>query len=136
MISHECFIRVTYSETDKMGVVHHSNYARYCENARWEFFRYMGIPYSYVEEKGYLLPVFLMSSSFVAPARYDEKLRIVTCLNNFTGVRLSFLFNIYNESDIQINETNITLACVNKETFKPCALPSFIIEAIGTSRTN
>ena len=31
--------RVQYYETDKMGIVHHSNYVRYFETARTEYLR-------------------------------------------------------------------------------------------------
>ena len=135
MISHEYSFRVSYSDTDKMGVMHHSNYAKYFETARWELFRQIGIPYNYVEEKGYMLPVFTMNSSFVASAVYDEKLKIKTILQECKGVRITFLYKLYNESNIQINETEIILACVDKVTFKPCAVPAFITEAIAKAMT-
>lgn len=40
----ETKIRVQYYETDKMGIVHHSNYVRYLETARTELFRIKGMP--------------------------------------------------------------------------------------------
>lgn len=131
MIKHEYTFRVNYSDTDKMGVVHHSNYARFCETARWELFRAMGISYHSIEEKGYMLPVFTMNSTFVAPAKYDDHLRMVTTLEESRGVRLSFIFQLHNTDGIMINETEITLACVDKATFKPCPLPCFITDAIA-----
>ncbi len=130
MIRHEYSFRVSYSDTDKMGVVHHSNYARYCEIARWELFREIGISYRNIEDMGYMLPVFTMNSTFVGPARYDDAIRIVTTLENPKGVRLSFRFQLYSTEEVMINETEIMLACVDKETFKPCPLPGFITEAI------
>lgn len=130
MISHEYSFRVSYSDTDKMGVMHHSNYAKYFETARWELFRQIGIPYNIIEEKGYMLPVFTMNSNFMAPARYDERLRIKTILNESKGVRISFLYKLYNEDNVQIHETEIMLACVKKETFKPCPIPAFITESV------
>jgi len=130
MITHEYTFRVNYSDTDKMGVVHHSNYARYCENARWELFRKIGIPYDDIEEMGYMLPVFLMNSSFIAPAHYDDELRIVTVLEECKGVRITFTFRLFNEKNIPVNETEIVLACVDKDTFKPCPIPPFITEGV------
>jgi len=130
MISYEYSFRVSYSDTDKMGVMHHSNYAKYFETARWELFRQIGIPYNIVEEKGYMLPVFTMNSKFIAPACYDERLRIKTILNESKGVRISFLYKLYNEDNVQINETEIMLACVDKTTFKPCPIPSIITGGI------
>jgi len=130
MITNEYTFRVSYSDTDKMGVVHHSNYARYCENARWELFRKIGIPYDEVEEKGYMLPVFIMNSSFISPARYDDELRIVTVLEECKGVRIKFAFKLFSKNNIPVNETEIILACVDKVTFKPCPIPLFITESV------
>jgi len=130
MITHEYTFRVNYSDTDKMGVVHHSNYARYCENARWELFRKIGIPYNDIEEKGYMLPVFIMNSIYISPARYDDEIRIVAVLKECKGVRITFTFNLYNKENIPVNETEIILACVDKTTFKPCQIPSIITGGI------
>ena len=44
MIEHEYKFRVTYPDTDKMGTMHHANYVKYCEEARWELFRNIGVP--------------------------------------------------------------------------------------------
>ena len=67
-------IRPGYSETDQMGFVHHSNYVKYFETARWELFRTLGIPYKLVEGAGFLLPVIKMEMEFLKPAFYDELL--------------------------------------------------------------
>ena len=37
---------VQYYETDRMGIVHHSNYIRWFEEARTDFLRNNGIVYS------------------------------------------------------------------------------------------
>ena len=39
--------RVTYGETDQMGVVYCANYLRWFERDRWEFLRQIGLPYSF-----------------------------------------------------------------------------------------
>ncbi|NDP19895.1 MAG: acyl-CoA thioesterase, partial [Paludibacter sp.] len=52
MITHEYKFRVTYPDTDKMGTMHHANYVKYYEAARWELFRSIGVSYNSVEEAG------------------------------------------------------------------------------------
>jgi acyl-CoA thioester hydrolase len=44
--------RVHDSDTDQMGFVHHSNYLKYYETARWSFLRHLEIPYKVIEQKG------------------------------------------------------------------------------------
>ena len=45
MIQRDIPLRVRYEETDKMGVVYHSNYIVYYEVGRTELFREIGLPY-------------------------------------------------------------------------------------------
>ena len=44
--------RVLYYETDKMGIVHHSNYIRYMEEGRLEYMRQAGLVYTDLESRG------------------------------------------------------------------------------------
>ena len=43
--------RVNYYETDRMGIVHHSNYIRWMEEARTEFMRLNGVDYELIEKR-------------------------------------------------------------------------------------
>lgn len=97
MIEHEYTFRVMYPETDKMGVVHHSNYVKYYETARWELLRSLGVSYHSVEEAGYMLPVIRMELRFIKPAHYDARLSIKTTLKVIKGVRIWFTYQLYNE---------------------------------------
>ena len=46
-----------YYETDKMQVVHHSNYVRYLEECRMDFMRQLNIDYRELEDKGVMIPL-------------------------------------------------------------------------------
>ena len=48
---------VQYYETDKMGVTHHSNYIRWMEEARIDFFKKLGFDYLDFEKQGVFSPV-------------------------------------------------------------------------------
>ena len=48
--------KAQYYETDKMGVVHHSNYIRWFEEARVDFMEKAGLPYDKMEESGIMMP--------------------------------------------------------------------------------
>ena len=47
--------KVQYYETDMMGMVHHSNYIRWMEEARIDFMDKLGFSYRKMEEEGCLL---------------------------------------------------------------------------------
>ena len=48
--------RVRYVETDRMDVVHHSNYLVWFEAARIQMLDEIGLPYKQMEEDGFLIP--------------------------------------------------------------------------------
>lgn len=130
MIIHEYSFRVMYPDTDKMGTVHHSNYAKYYETARWELFRSIGISYLSVEEAGYMLPVIRMNFRFIKTADYDARLTVKTTLKAIKGVRIWFAYKLYNELNELVNEAETELAFVQKDSWKPCAAPEFVMKAI------
>ena len=80
--------RVRYSETDRMGVSHHSHYLVWFELGRTEWLRELGLPYAEVEREGVLLPVVEVGASYRAPARYDDRLLITTQLGWVRGARM------------------------------------------------
>lgn len=132
MITHKYSFRVTYPETDRMGTVHHSNYVKYYETARWELLRSIGVPYSSLEESGVMCPVIRMNFRFVKITRYDELLTVVTTLKAIKGVRVWFEYKLYNEQNELINEAETELAFVGLNDWKPCKAPEILLKAIET----
>jgi len=134
MIEHEYKFRVTYPDTDKMGTMHHANYVKYYEAARWELFRSIGIPYNLVEELveelGVMCPVISMKFKFLKTTHYDEQLTVRTRLKDIKGVRMSFNYKLYNEQNELINEAETDLAFVGIDNWKPCLPPDFLLSAI------
>jgi len=134
MIVYEHKFRVGYPDTDQMGSMHHANYARHFETARWELFRSIGIPYQSVEEAGYMLPVTRMNFRFIKPTRYDEQLTVKTTLIQLKGVRIWFDYKLFNEQKEIITEAETELAFVKKGNWKPCAVPDFILNCINANK--
>ena len=131
MIEHDYKFRVTYPDTDKMGTMHHAEYAKYYETARWELFRSIGVSYNSVEEAGVMCPVIRMNFRFIKATHYDEQLTVKTTLRNIRGVRIWFDYKLYNEENELINEAETELAFVGKDNWKPFAAPDFLMSAIA-----
>ena len=55
--------KVNYYETDKMGIVHHSNYIRWMEEARIDFLDQVGLGYRKLEDNGIISPVIGLECS-------------------------------------------------------------------------
>jgi acyl-CoA thioester hydrolase len=113
-----------------MGIVHHSNYLKYYETARWELFRSLGFSYKSIEERGYMLPVIRLSSRYVKAIHYDDQITIESTLKSLKGARVWFAYKLYNSIGELVNEGETELAFVKKENMKPCPVPEFILNVI------
>ena len=69
---------IRFSETDMMGVVYHANYLLYFEDARTHFLIEAGIPYTIIEEAGYMCPILEVDMRFGLPLRYEDDAFVVT----------------------------------------------------------
>lgn len=136
MIEHDYQFRVAYPDTDRMGTMHHANYAKYYEQARWELFRSIGVPYQSIEEAGVMCPVISMNFRFIRTTSYDELLTVRTTLKAMKGVRIWFLYKLYNEKNELINEAETELAFVGLNNWKPCAPPDFLLKAIEAHKND
>lgn len=130
MYQSETTVRVRYGETDQMGYVYYGFYAMYYEVARVESLRQLGMTYKQIEEMGIIMPVLENHSWYIAPARYDELLRIVTTLRDKPGVRIRFEYEIFNEQNQLINKGETRLVFVNKKTNQPCRPPKGMEEIL------
>lgn len=130
MILHETTIRVNYSDTDQMGFVHHSNYAKFYENARWEAMNNLGLNYKELEGAGIFMPVISMKFDFIRPAFYDDELTVKTMIHDLPRARIKFEYELFNPSGILINTAEITLAFIRKETLKPCLPPEYFTKKL------
>ncbi|MEO5603207.1 MAG: thioesterase family protein [Cyclobacteriaceae bacterium] len=123
MYTSETSIRVRYGETDQMGYVYYGNYAMYYEVARVESLRQLGLTYREIEEMGVMMPVLENKSKYIAPARYDDLLRIVTTLREKPGVKIRFEYEIFNSQNALIHQGETLLVFINKTTNRPCRQP-------------
>jgi acyl-CoA thioester hydrolase len=71
-------IRVYYEDTDAGGVVYHSNYLKYFERGRTEYFRGLGLSVSDLAQRGFIFPVVRVELDYRAPALHDDLLRVET----------------------------------------------------------
>lgn len=97
---HTTTVRVRYSETDAMGIVHHSNYLRFFEVGRVELMRDGGFPYTEFEAQGISSPVIESNLRWRSPARFDDLLTIETRLAELTPVRIRFEYRILREDTL------------------------------------
>lgn len=131
MFTSETFVRVRYAETDQMGYVYYGNYATYYEVARVESFRNLGLNYKDLEEQGVMMPVLELHIRFVAPAKYDELLRILTYIREIPATRIKFEYEVFNEANKLINKGETTLVFIDKNSGRPCKLPESMAKLLA-----
>lgn len=86
--------RVYYYETDKMGVVHHSNYIRIFEEARMNFLEQVGMSYEKIESAGLYVPILLVECSYRKPLVFNEPFAVYPEITRFNGVKLDIEYRI------------------------------------------
>ena len=92
--------RVQYYETDKMGIVHHSNYIRWMEEARIAFFDAIGWSFKHIEEMGIISPVSAVECRYKAPTRFDDFVDIKVKILEFRGVKLKLGYIMTREGEV------------------------------------
>jgi acyl-CoA thioester hydrolase len=93
-------VRVRYSETDQMGLVHHANYFIWFDVGRTEFCREFGFEYERMEvEDDTFIVVADACCRYKRPARFDDVLRIRTRVIGSQRRTVRFAYEILNEAD-------------------------------------
>lgn len=87
-------LRVRFSDTDAMGMAHHSNILRWLEEARIGFLRQRGLPYRAVEGAGLHIPVLECTCRFLAPVRSEDELAVLLWVESASRVRMSLNYEV------------------------------------------
>ncbi len=116
-------VRISYADTDRMGVVYYANYLILFERGRTEFLRNLGLRYRDMEEKLRLFtPAMESHIEYYAPARYDDLIKVRTFLQDLGAAHMTFGSEIYDEAGHLIAQGHVKLAVVNL-LWKPTPLP-------------
>lgn len=127
--SHE--MRSRYGETDKMGYVYYGHYLGYFEEARTEMIRSLGIPYSQLEDEGFMLPVVHAQIDYKAPVHYDELMQVKVHLYDLPSVKLETYYEVYTGRREDAHVTGqVTLCFMDKTSRKPCRAPKHFVDKI------
>ena len=107
-----------YAETDKMGIIHHSVYAIWYEQARTYFFNEIGFKYDEIEKMGIMTPLVELNCKYKRPAYYNQEVEIRTKIIELTPAKFTLEYNIYDANENLINIGKTTLAWSDAKTFK------------------
>ena len=112
--------KVHYYETDKMGIVHHSNYIRWFEEARVDYMEKRGFSYQRMESAGVMIPVLSVECQYKLPARFGQTVLIHARIEEFKGTRLNVSYEITDKETGELLATGRTAHCfVDAISFRP-----------------
>lgn len=123
-------LRVRYAETDQMGIAHHSNYLIWCELARTDFMRDLGVGYRELEEGGLLLPVVDVRLRYRAVARYDDLLRVRCWVREVATRRVIFGYAVDRSTDGQLLATAQTSLMALGSKHERTTIPDLVRQAL------
>jgi acyl-CoA thioester hydrolase len=129
-ISGETTLRVRYAETDRMGVVYHSNFVIWFEVGRVELLRQLGFQYSEMEQHDNChIPVVDLRVRYKAPAQYDDEIVIRTEIKNVRASLLHFTYEVFRQSDRTLLATGETMHIIVDDNFERRPLPEKYLKA-------
>jgi len=117
-------LRVYYEDTDAAGVVYYANYLRFCERARTEWLRELGIgQQALMASDGIAFVVRSVKADYLRAARLDDALEVTTRISALRGASLLF------EQDVQragqlLFSAQVLVACIDQRRQKPTPIPT------------
>lgn len=125
--------RVYYEDTDAGGVVFYANYLKFFERGRTEWMRALGFESQrLLDEQHLVMVVRHVDVQYLAPARLDDELLIVTRVSKLGGSSLVFEQVVQRDGQ-DLVAGHVTVVCVNTENFKATRIPSSMRGVIESS---
>ncbi len=96
--------------------------------ARTQLLDDLGVPYKYLEEKGYYSPVTKIQVSYLKPTFFDDRLKVKSIIKEPVRARFYISYEIFREEEkIAIGESEHVFVNKEKNIIKP---PKIFYDAI------
>ncbi len=114
-------IRVRFAETDAMGIVHHSRYLPYLEEARVAYLREIGHPYDDLRAEGFDMVVLEAFVQYRSPLRFDEEVDVHLCLaeSGRTTFQMAYLLTVAGQTRATAVTVHGTITTDGRPTRSP-----------------
>jgi acyl-CoA thioester hydrolase len=118
-------IRIYYEDTDAGGIVYHARYAVFCERARTDCLRLLGIRQSELPDFHFV--VRRMTCDFLKPARLDDLLEVETRFLELGGARVEIGQQVMLNGNTCFR-AHVTVAAVDGRG-RPRRLPEMLVRS-------
>jgi acyl-CoA thioester hydrolase len=127
-------LKVRFAETDAQGVVHNSVYLVWFEIARIDYLARFRGGYPELQAEGIEALTVESHVRYLAPARFDDRLRVRARCGELRGARFRFDYAIDGAGDGErIADGWTRHACVERGSYRPTRVPAWLAEAIATA---
>jgi acyl-CoA thioester hydrolase len=117
-------VRTRFAETDAMGIVHHSAYLPYLEEARAALLRHLGHPYDQVRLEGVDFSVLEAYVRYRRPLRFDEIVDINVSVGKVTRTTFQVAYLLQVEGETRA--TAVTVHGAVGPHGRPLRLPAWL----------
>lgn len=124
-------VRVYWEDTDAGGVVYYANYLKFLERARTEWLSELGLEQDRLaREEGVVFVVRRVEADYLKPARFNDRLRVESRLENLNRASLVMSQKILREEEVLL-EAVVKVACVAHPDFRPAKIPPIVTQAFS-----
>ncbi len=120
--------KINYYETDRMGIVHHSNYIRFMEEGRCAWLESIDMPFEAMEEKGVTIPTLGVSCDYKHHVTFGDIIQIEMYTTEYNGVRMKVEYIIKNKETGAVVMTGETRHCFTNRELRPINLKKYAPE--------
>jgi acyl-CoA thioester hydrolase len=118
--------KVNFYETDAQGIVHHSNYPRYFEEARGFFLEKYGFPYYRVrEDLGVDIVLLKLDVEYKKPLFYGDICSIHITLSSMDRYFFTFEYKVYKDNEL-ITAGFTKHCCIDRSSRRMVSIPDQI----------
>lgn len=114
--------KINYYETDKMGIVHHSNYIRFLEEARCRWLESVDMPFYVMEENGVTIPVLGVNCTYKNHVTFGDTILIKPFVKEYSGVRMTIGYDVTEKETGKTVIIAETKHCFTDKSLKPINL--------------
>ena len=111
-----------YYETDQMGIIHHSNYIRWFEEARTDLMDQIGFGYDQMEKQGIIVPVLSVNCEYKSMVRYNDRVYIIPKIDVFNGIRLQISYRVIDKKSGELRSFGESKHCFLGDGGRPVSL--------------
>lgn len=86
-----------YHETDQQGIIHHSNYIKWMEDARMNLMEQIGLSYRQMEKMEINSPIVSLSIEYRSDIKFDDVVVIDTKLISYDGYSMEVAYRMYDK---------------------------------------